>query len=289
MTDPTIDNLVTAAADLGRRDAERGLDCTTVHPDTALYITRVRNDEHVEVTNLEGLLDAPLRPRGDADLHDPADFAEYTNRLGHKETTTVWVDEDHGRIVAVFDDHGDSASAGWRQHRATLTLKADPDWRAWVNSDSKLDSQVWFAEHLDQLAHTVVSPDAATMLELAKKFQGKKSVAFTSGVRTDNGDVQLAYEETTTAKSGERGQVEIPSEFIIRITPFLGASPAEVHARLRYRINSGNLQIGYALIRPDLVRRDIMAGLVSSLRTQVDPFPVLMGTAPEKVSPASRS
>lgn len=276
---------VTAAADLGRRDAERELRSTTAEPDTALYVTRLRHDERVEVTSVERHLDAPIIPRGRADLHDPADFGEYVNRLGHHTHTTVWADPDAGRIVAVFDDHAGWEDAGWRSHTAVLTLKPDPDWTEWIRSDGNPGRQAWFAEHIEGLAHTVVDPDSATMLELARTFDAKRSVNFRSGVRLDSGDVQLTFEETTKAKAGEKGQLEIPYEFVIRCAPFLGVPQAELKARLRWRITEGDLSIGYALQRPDLVRRDIIAALIAELRGVIEPMPVFMGLPPAAVTP----
>lgn len=284
MTDNDTVDLVTAAADLGRRDIEREPRSTTAEQDTALYVSRLRHDERIEVTSVERHLDAPLTPRGKADVHDPADFAEYVNRLAHPEHTTVWADPDAGRVVAVFDDHADAIDPGWRQHTATLTLKPDPDWSAWLGRDGRPGNQAWFAEHIEGLAHTVVAPEPATMLELARTFDAKRSVNFRSGVRLDNGDVQLNYDETTKAKAGEHGQLEIPAAFTVRCSPFLGVPQAEISARLRWRINEGELSIGYALLRPDIVRRDIIAALIANLRKDIEPMPVFMGTPPPPVA-----
>lgn len=286
MTDHNPVDLVTAAADLGRRDTVRELDSTTVEVDTALYVTKLRSDEHVEVTNLERLLEAPLRPRGTSLVYHPDDFAEYVNRLGDDAHTTVWADPDAGTLIAVFDDHANSEDAGWRSHTAKLLLQPDPDWQAWLKRNNTLLDQAAFADHLEDLAHTVVDPDAATMIEIAKTFNAKRSVNFSSAVRNDSGDVAVTYEETTHAKTGQKGQIEIPAQFTVRIAPFLGTDPAEVQARLRYRINEGRLGIGYALLRPDLVRRDIIATLIATVRERIIPMPVFMGVAPAEVQAA---
>lgn len=284
MNTDQINDLVTAAADLGRRDTERALQTTTVQPDTSLVVARLRHDELVHVISLEKHLDAPLRPRGTANLHDPADFTEYVNRLATPAYTTVWADPDAGRLVAVFDDHADYEDPGWRSHTATLTLKADPDWAAWLAMDNKPGGQARFAEHIENLAHTVIDPDAATMLELARTFDAKRNVNFRSGVRLDSGDVQLTYEEVTKAKAGEKGELEIPSAFTIRVAPFLGVPAADISARLRWRITDGDLSIGYALLRPDRVRRDIISALIGEMRDKLEAVPVFMGTPPPPVT-----
>lgn len=279
-------DLVTAAADLGRRDADRELTGTSVQPGAAVYVSKIRDDERVEVTNLERLLAAPLRPRGTAAIHHPEDFAEYVNRLGDPTYTTVWADPVAGKFVAVFDDHQDSDNAGWRSHTATLTLQDDPDWVAWMQRDGRLSDQAAFADHLEDLAHTVVSPDAATMIEVATSFNAKRSVNFASAVRVDSGDIALTYEEQTKA-SAKKGTIEVPAEFVVRIAPFLGTEPSEIKARLRYRVGDGHLSIGYALLRPDVVRRDIIAALVGTLREAIDPMPVFMGSPPPEVKAAN--
>jgi uncharacterized protein YfdQ (DUF2303 family) len=280
--DDTTD-LVTAAADLGRRDTERKLSSTTVHPDTALYVTRLRHDEHVVVTSMESHLDEPLTCRGSATVHDPADFVQYVNRLADEDSTTVWADPDRNRVVAVFDDHADHLSAGWRAHTATLVLQPDPDWQEWMAHDGQLRSQADFADQLESLAHTVIDPDPATMLEVATTFSAKRNVEFRSAQRVDNGDVELVYEETTKAKAGHTGTVEIPSRFTIRVAPFLGVAPAEISARLRYRVEGARLSIGYALVRPDLIRRDAVAAMVGTLRDGIT-APIFLGTPPPPVT-----
>jgi uncharacterized protein YfdQ (DUF2303 family) len=284
MTEQT--DLVTAAADLGRRDTDRKLTTTTVHEDTSLVVARLREDERIQVKNLEQYLEAPLRPRGTASLHDPSDFTEYVNRLANPQYTTVWVDPDAGKFVAVFDDHADFDDAGWRSHTATLTLKADPDWAAWLALDNKPGGQAQLAEHIENLAHTVIDPDPATMLEIARTFDAHRNVNFRSGVRLDNGDVQLEYEEITKAKAGERGELEIPSAFTIRVAPFLGVPAADISARLRWRITDGQLSIGYALLRPDRVRRDIISSLIIDMRGELEAVPVFMGTPPPAIQAA---
>lgn len=283
--DQTTD-LVTAAADLGRRDAERALTTRAAIPGAPLVVARLRDDERVEVDSLEAHLDAPLRTRGTATLHDPADFTEYVNRLRDVDHTTVWADPDAGRLVAVFDDHADFADPGWRSHTATLVLKVDPDWTAWLALDNKPGGQAQLAEHIENLAHTVIDPDPATMLEIARTFDAHRNVNFRSGVRLDNGDVQLEYEEITKAKAGERGELEIPSAFTIRVAPFLGVQAADISARLRWRIADGQLSIGYALLRPDRVRRDIISSLILEMRGDLDQVPVFMGTPPPAIQAA---
>lgn len=97
--------------------------------------------------------------------------------------------------------------------------------------------------------------------------------------RLDNGDIQLAYHEETTAKAG-KGNIEMPRDFTLLLTPWVGCHPVEVDARLRYQIDGGQLAIGYQLVRPDLVKRDVFDSLVERIRDGLTTEAVFDGTAP---------
>jgi uncharacterized protein YfdQ (DUF2303 family) len=278
------DNAVATAADLGRRDTERRPRSYDLDHTNALVVSRLHADERVEVTDLEGHLPAPLWPRGNATVHDPTHFADYVVRLNWPGHTTVWAQPDKGRVTAVFDDHADADTAGWRRHTAALVLQPDPDWQQWIARHDSLGGQARFAEHLEGLAHTVIDPDPATMLEIATTFDAKRSVNFRSGIRTDNGDVQLRYEETTKAAAGQAGQMEIPAAFTIAVSPYVGLEPVTVSARLRWRITEGELGIGYALLRPDRAVREAMTALVAQISERIAPLPVFLGTVPDIAS-----
>lgn len=262
------------------------IDAREVDPNQPLIIERLRHDEHVQVTSLEAHLEQPLRARGTATLHEPADFAEYVNRLKLTQCTTLWADLDRSTVTAVLDDHATYSDPGWRSHTVALALKVDPDWQAWANYDGKLIPQDRFAEFLEETAHTVISPDAATMLEVATTFRAKRSADFSSSTRLQSGDVQFAYSEDTKASAGRKGSLEVPERFTVRVTPWIGVQPVELTARLRYRIDGeGRLGIGFALLRPDLAKRRAFAEIIASLREAIDGVPLLTGTAPEAIRP----
>lgn len=281
MTDETQDGRQTAevVADLTRR-----AEYATAPPpydldmDTSLVLRTSRDDEHIEVVNLEKYLNQPNRPRGGAQLTEPSDFAKYVNRLAG-DATTVWIDQDSSCVTAVFNDHQDGVIAGWRDHTATLHLQRDPDWQHWSANDGHLMAQENFAELLEQLAHTVIRPDSATMLEVATTFQAHRNANFSRGTRLDSGDVQLTWQEETTAKAGASGKLDVPAEFTIAVAPFVGLTATEITARLRWRLREGSLGIGYQLHRPDLVRQQAFNDVRTMLANELDP-PVFLGTAP---------
>jgi hypothetical protein len=100
-----------------------------------------------------------------------------------------------------------------------------------------------------------------------------------------NGDYQLKYEEQTEAKAGQKGAVEIPDDFTLRLAPYAYTAPVELVANLRYRIEDGHLKLGYKLIRPLEIRRDAFSAIVGGIRGELgDGLPVFLGSVP-RLSP----
>lgn len=272
----TVDEI----ADLARRASE----IPDHNTDTNLLVVKLRQDERLEHHNLEAFLDHPNRPRGQACVHDPTDFAEYVNRIGDPERTTVWADVKRGAVTAVINDHHNWADGGWRDHTATLLLQPDEDWVRWHRLNGQRVSQEEFGEFIENVAHTIVNPDAATMLEVATTMTAKRSLDFHQGTRLANGDVQLKFEETTTAAAGVRGDIEIPSVILVRLAPWMGVEPVNLEARLRWRIPNRQLAIGYELLRSDIAARDAFAQLVARVAEGLrEEIPVLLGTPPPSI------
>lgn len=247
-----------------------------------LVVQVLTSGERIETLDLEDLARQPRAPRGSATLWDPADFISYVNRLA-SEHTTLWADPDAAHITAVYDDHLNSDEAGWRQHRATLVVRRDPEWQAWCALSGKLTSQEVFAEHLEDHYSSVIDPDAATMLEIATTFQASRSASFERGTRLQSGDVQLRFSEQTRAQAGASGHLEVPERFTIRVAPFWGVEAVDVQARLRYRIREGQLTIGYALHRPDIAEREAFDRIRATVIGGVE-VDAHLGPAPQQVS-----
>jgi len=282
--------------DLTRRaEAARRIDTAAVMHGESIITRVVREDESIAVVNLERLLDSPVRHRGTATLYDPIDFTEYVNRL-RDPSTTVWADEKRGRVAAVFNDHhqnyGGVAPAGWRDHTAVLELQTDPEWQAFLELDGRYLPQVDFAEFLTDHDTSFVRPDGATMLEVASSFKAHRKAEFSSAVNLDTGDLQLTYNEETSPKTTKSGQIEVPREFVVQLTPYLGYPLVELPARLRWTIDGGNLRMGFKLRRPDLVKRTAFADIRTTIAERLTATndagittPVLLGPAPNAITP----
>jgi uncharacterized protein YfdQ (DUF2303 family) len=169
----------------------------------------------------------------------------------------------------VLNDHvRNDVEAGWGDHRATLTLRRTPAWQAWTAASGKLLGQAEFAELLEDRAGDVVTPDHATLLEVAQSIEGTKDVAFKSGARDDNGEIRFRYEETISAKAGQAGDLVIPSRIELALSPYEGQDPFKVPARFRYRITgAGGVQLGIVLDRPEDVLRSAFSAVAVEIET----------------------
>lgn len=198
--------------------------------------------------------DEPQRPTGVATPGTVQAFIDYVKRFS-SDQLTIWVPVTEGKISAVFNDN-DKETPGWGDFRAELTLTKTPEWTHWAGASGSYMPQEDFADHIEDGMAEIIDPPAADLLEMAQSIHATNNVNFKSQKRLASGEVQFEYTEDLDATAGKDGDLKIPSEFELAIAPFIGEDKYKVKARLRYRLNNGNLSIGYKLIRPDAVLRD---------------------------------
>jgi uncharacterized protein YfdQ (DUF2303 family) len=231
----------------------------------------------------------PRARRGPFTVYDVDSLVAYTKRHADPAATATWVDMTSNAIVSVLNDHGTTDEAGadprWGDHQAVMPLKTTPEWDHWTKHDGDLVGQEAFAEHIEDGVREIVTPDAASMLEIAQTFHAHTDAQFRQATRLASGQVNLRYDEETTARAGTNGEMEVPSVFTLGISPFLGEQPYEVTARLRFRVSGGTLRIGYKLDRPEQILRDAMLAIAERLRGELD-TPVFIG---RPASPVERA
>jgi uncharacterized protein YfdQ (DUF2303 family) len=214
-------------------------------------------------------LPTPKRKTGKVYVDDLNSFLVYF-RKHSTPASEIYVNVDKHYITAVLDAHQDD-SADWGQHRLVLRMTPTDRWAAWTDKDRKAFKQVGFAEYVEDHLDDIVTPDAATMLEIAQTLETSTKVKFSSGVALSNGNRRLNWEETTDARAGESGKFDVPTQFTIRVAPFDFAHPAEVNARFRYRVAGGELSITYLLDDPAAVVKDAVLDVVAELEEALTP------------------
>lgn len=211
----------------------------------------------------------PQRKKGAVTVRNVGSFAHYYQKHSGPNTE-VFADLDAATFTAVLDAHGEELDdARWQQHRLVLQLQQALPWRTWLGNDRRYLEQQAFAEFVEDNARDVApggKVTAADLLEVAQSFQANTQVKFTSGKRLATGQTQLTYTEDITAKAGNRGTIDIPSEFSLAVVPYEDCAPKVLRARFRYRLDGGELRLGYFLDDPARTAReacDEIAGKVA--------------------------
>lgn len=261
MPEPTAEDLARGSAFNGNTQAviDAARELREVRPE----VVKPSADELVVVRQADGrveplYIDAYLkRPRRQEGTHAPADvqsLIDLVNALDPDDdgATTVWVHPTSGHVQVVFDDHA-GGEAGHGEHRAALQLQQSPEWKRWAKLDRQWLQQADFAEHIEDSIPDIADPSGAELLEIASTLTGKTEVNWTAGMRLQDGTVKLRFDEEATAKAGQKGELEIPHHFTLMLAPFYGEERVPITARLRYRVPSGDLRIGYVLDRPEEV------------------------------------
>lgn len=223
----------------------------------------------LQLPDLSAWRQAPTRKRG---VYLPAtvdSFAAYVEQHLIPGQTTIWVHPSSGAVTAVFDDHGSAHQGpgvpGFGQHRAELALGLTPEWLYWESHDREMLSQESFAEHVEGGMEEILEPDAAVMLEVAQTFHATNSATFRSSTRLHSGEQRLQYDEELQASAGAAGDLTVPTTLLLGIAPFIGEEPYRIAARMRFRLSSGVLRLGYQLDRPESVKQHALTGVAERL------------------------
>lgn len=231
--------------------------------------------EGAGLKSLENYGPAPSRIRTALSFNEAASYAKYL--LAFKdEGTRLFADRATLKIVGLLDYHVGRDTPRWCSHVATLALRASDAWERWTKANGKRMDQVTFAGFIEDNLVDIASPDGATLLEMAKNFEVKRAVAFSSAIRLDNGQHQLSYVEEAAGTS-QKGALTIPEKFVLGLAPLEGVEPYRVDARLRYRMQDGKLAIWFDLLRPEDYVKAAFESVVHFVTAQTG-LDVFMGT-----------
>lgn len=214
-------------------------------------------DEYAEV---------PRRDTGARSVTDALSFVNYVNRHAHRGTE-VYAHTNTSKVVALIDSHeGAGLNPGWQKHRVSLDLEHSKPWLAWTKADGTLFEQAEFADFIDDRWNDVIDPEPARMVDIARTFQANTKVSFESALREASGDVNLQFVEDTTAKAGQKGNIEIPARIQLALRPYVGGPIYSIWASFRYRLRSGQVFLGFKLERPESILEAAFADIVTEIR-----------------------
>lgn len=184
-------------------------------------------------------------------LQDADALIAYVQRF-KDEFSILFADVAENRIVAALDYHGPESPA-LVQHRAALALPFSEEWKTWSGMNGQLKPQLEFARFIEENAPDIKAPAAADLLEAVRDLQAKRSVNFVAAVRTASDNENFEYNDNTEARS--KGELELPTRFMLSIPVYFGDPPVEVPAFLRWKLDEGKLHLGIKLHRAEHIRQ----------------------------------
>ncbi|WP_406156909.1 DUF2303 family protein [Streptomyces canus] len=211
------------------------------------------------------------RKTGTTTVRDAASFLVYYAK--HKDDATeVYSDVEALSVTAVLNAHS-ADEPDFGDHRLVLGLRRTKAWQQWLALDGKFVDQDAFANFLEDQLPYLVEPDAATMLEIAQSIKATTKAEFQSSSRLQSGERKFAYVEETKGTAGAKGELQIPETFKIAIPPFEGADAYSMTARFKYRIDRGQLALGFKLEQPEERAKaafaDVLGAIAAGIATPV--------------------
>lgn len=219
-------------------------------------------DGGTKIESLESLECRPYRARGSHSFTDMSSFIAFVNPIPKK---TLFCNTELSIFTAIMNAHDDNGP-GWGDWRATYGCPLSREWKIWTSKNGIRMSQEDFARFIEDNALDITRPESATMIEVSRSLEAKKTVSFAKSVRLDNGQSQLSYTEEIAGTSS-KGQLTIPETFQITIPVYQHDEPYNIDVRLRYRIDGSKLMMWFELVRHQVMADDalkIMAEKISN-------------------------
>lgn len=239
-----------------------------------------------------------LEPLTFADLHPLPDHIVQNVRLDDAESFILYVKAFSTHTVRIFatavdltdgvsedsdgslaftaflryHEGGNEEKASRNAHRAFYPVPLSAEFKTWLKTNEAPFNQGDFINFIENSAPDIVSPDSATLMEMAMNFESKANVTFQSRIDRTSGGRQLTFQEQVehghSTPSG--GQMKVPDSLAIRIPVFEGGKKYDLRARLEYRVSSGRLSIAYILQRPHETFRTAVKDTREEIATQLD-------------------
>lgn len=227
----------------------------------------------------------PKIAKANFDAYSPDALIDYVKRHGTAETA-IFADIKGAKIVGVIDYHGAAMPTDSDQnvnkpgrlvHRVVYSAPLSDQWRLWNSMTGQWHTQGDFARFVEENRVDVVTPDGATLLEIVKTLEATKGVQFRSGVRLDNQQVQINYQEQIDGKAGPDGKLTIPTEIEIGIPVFYNGDSYKITAFFRYKIDGARLSLKIDLHRTQEIFDTAFRDIIGIVRAAVSDVPLYEG------------
>jgi uncharacterized protein YfdQ (DUF2303 family) len=204
--------------------------------------------ENYRATSLEKTLVVPYRMRGNVIVSRIEDFVRLVSEAN--------LPLEGGAVVAyeIFASaEADTFTAilnwwGWRDYRINLSIRKSVHFQLLSAALGEVRGQKTFVRFLEDFSYLITHPEAAAMIDVAKKFKAVQNVKFVSIQENANGNCHFEYIKTNEAGNTDaKGSIQkVPEEFEVTVPIYEGEAPSRLTVRLTYDITEGKLVFGLA-------------------------------------------
>lgn len=230
------------------------------------------------IRTIERFLPTPKRTRATVTVRSTEAFIAYFKEFATDGSKIFSSDSAPHKITGVID-YPTKGAPEWGDHRVVCECVPSPEYSIWSGRNGARMGQAEFAEFIENNLPDFISPDGATILEVANSLEMKKTVQFQSGQRLQDGMVQFMFIEDAKATAG-KGKLEIPSEFKIEIPIFRNGESYKMVAKLRYRVKDGALSFWFEIPRLTNLVDSAFAAMVKGVADSLGRA-VISGDAPK--------
>lgn len=179
-------------------------------------------------------------------------FISYVNQF-KSEATLIYANSDAVVMYAIIDYH-QKDKPNHASHIAEFRVPYSDEWTVWSQINDKQQSQVDFAEFIEENRLNILEPLGADLLEMVSNLQSKTTVEFQSNIKLSNGTAKLSYSENQETKGN--GSFEIPNKLVLGLPVFRHETAYRLEAFLRSHIKDGR---AYFRIRLDQPKKTFLA------------------------------
>lgn len=221
--------------------------------------------EGFTLKDAESFQPVPRRKRGTCVLQDIASLCAYITE--HKNPSSrVFVNWVTGASLCILDFHAEDPA--WMQHIATWNPEPSPAWSEWCKHNGRQMDQKTFAEFAEDHLADFENPPGGEMFDIITTLQASGRLNFRQAVRIDNSTIKLTYEETIDAKAGQKGELNVPQVFALGIELYPGMGTTTIQARLRYKIQDGQLTFTFKLQDMERITRAAVDRIVQTIKAE---------------------
>lgn len=147
---------------------------------------------------------------------------------------------------AAMDFHETSDKAGYGHHNAIYQPPYSEEWKRWTKAG--VMKQAEFAEFIEENRRDIVTPDAANLLDLVRRFKATKKQDYDSLVYQPDGSTAINWVDKTTSATGV---IPVPETLKLGIPVFFQGARYEINVFMRYKLTEGILAFTIKVDRPD--------------------------------------